>query len=96
MRSVGIKILKNRLSEYVKIAAAGEVVLITDGDRVVAELTPPASGRARQLPDAALAEAVRMGWIIPPLMREGELPRTTPVGKLEEILDDLRKDRAAR
>ena len=38
MRSVGIKVLKNKLSEYIRLVAAGETVLITDRDRVVAEL----------------------------------------------------------
>ncbi|MGH6981402.1 MAG: type II toxin-antitoxin system Phd/YefM family antitoxin [Stellaceae bacterium] len=33
MRSVGIKVLKNKLSEYVRLAAAGETVLVTDRDR---------------------------------------------------------------
>ena len=40
MRSVGLKILKNRLSEYVRLAAAGETVAITDRGRVVAEIVP--------------------------------------------------------
>ena len=38
MRAVGLKVLKNKLSEYVRMAANGETVLITDRDRVVAEL----------------------------------------------------------
>lgn len=41
MRSVGLKVLKNKLSEYVRIAAGGETVLVTDRDRVVAEIVPP-------------------------------------------------------
>ena len=44
MRSVGLKILKNRLSEYVRLAAAGETVLMTDRNRVVAEIVPPQPG----------------------------------------------------
>ena len=36
MRTVGLKVLKNKLAEYVRIAAAGERVLISDRDRVVA------------------------------------------------------------
>ena len=67
MRAVGIKNLKNRLSEYVRLAASGETVLVTDRDRVVAELGPPRAGRAERLEDAALAEAVRNGWLTPPL-----------------------------
>jgi len=59
MRSVGLKVLKNKLSEYVRHAAGGETVLITDRDRVVAELVPPQPGRSPLLADARLAEAVR-------------------------------------
>ena len=33
MRTVGLKILKNKLSEYVRLAAAGETIVITDRDR---------------------------------------------------------------
>ena len=35
MRSVGIKLLKNRLREYIRLAAGGETVLVTDRDRAV-------------------------------------------------------------
>ena len=35
MRSVRIKVLKNRLSEYVRLAASGETVLVTDRDRLI-------------------------------------------------------------
>ena len=38
MRAVGLKVLKNRLSEYVRLAASGETVLVTDRERIVAEL----------------------------------------------------------
>jgi antitoxin (DNA-binding transcriptional repressor) of toxin-antitoxin stability system len=41
MRCVGIKTLKNKLSEYVRLAAAGETVLISDRDQVVASLGRP-------------------------------------------------------
>lgn len=66
MRAVGLKILKNKLSEYVRLAAGGETVLVTDRDRVVAELVPPRLGRAERLDDAMLAEGVRRGWLSPP------------------------------
>jgi len=46
MRSVGLKVLKNKLSEYVRLAAGGETVLVTDRDRVVAEIVPPWAGRS--------------------------------------------------
>jgi antitoxin (DNA-binding transcriptional repressor) of toxin-antitoxin stability system len=96
MRSVGIKLLKNRLSEYVRLAAGGETVLVTDRDRVVAELGPPGPGRSPLVSDALLLDAVRQGWISPPLSAVGDLPARKPVMKLSELLHDLRADRADR
>lgn len=96
MRAVGIKILKNRLSEYVKLAAAGEVVLVMDRDRVVAELGPPAPGRSAALADVRLAEAVRRGWITPPVGAIGPPPRGPGVAPLRELLAELAADREDR
>ena len=38
MKEVGIRELKNRLSEYVRLVRSGEVVMVTDRGEVVAEL----------------------------------------------------------
>ena len=59
MRSVGTKHLKSKLSEYIRLAAGGETVLITDRDRVVAELGPPAPGRSPSVSDALLSLVLR-------------------------------------
>ncbi len=96
MRCVGLKVLKNRLSEYVKIAAAGETVLVTDRDRVVAELTAPASTRGAWVSDALLADAVRQGWVVPPAMPQAGAPPRVPVcswADLQSDLDAAREDR---
>src|SRR5260370_22300873 len=87
MRSVGLKVLKNKLSEYVRLAAGGETVLVTDRDRVVAEIVPPHPDRSPLLADAVLAEAVRRGWLRPPLS-VGAPPRR-PVAPTDEILREL-------
>lgn len=77
MRAVGIKVLKNKLSEYVRLAQQGETMLVTDRDRVVAQLSPPQKSRSPMLADALLAEAIRQGWITPPSMQsEGPPPRS--------------------
>lgn len=95
MRSVGLKVLKNKLSEYVRIAAAGETVLVTDRDRVVAELRPP-QGRGPMSADALLAEAMRKGLLSAPMMvREGPPPRA-PVAPLAQVLAELQSDRDDR
>jgi antitoxin (DNA-binding transcriptional repressor) of toxin-antitoxin stability system len=96
MRAVGLKVLKNKLSEYVRLAAGGETVLVTDRDRVVAELCPPNPGRSLVLADAMLAEAVRNGWLSPARLRPGTPPPRAPVAKLEAVLRDLARDRADR
>jgi antitoxin (DNA-binding transcriptional repressor) of toxin-antitoxin stability system len=95
MRSVGLKVLKNRLSEYVRLAASGERVLVTDRDRVVAELVPPAEGRPRMVSDAMFAEAVRRGHITPAALPPGTPPRR-PAAPLADILRGLDSDRDDR
>ena len=83
MRSVGIKALNSRLSEYVRLAASGETILVTDRDRVVAELGPlretrspvfadafPGRRGAVRRPDAAGADRYRAA----PAPRAGCLP----------------------
>lgn len=96
MRIVGIKDLKNQLSEYVRAAAAGEIVLVTDRNRVVAELVPPAAGRVVSPADALLADAVRQGWVTPPPLAGSGTPPRRPVAPLADILAELNDDRDAR
>ena len=96
MRAVGVKTLKNKLSEYVRLAAAGETVLVTDRDRVVAELGPPRASRAPEVGDALLAHAVREGWVTPPVLTRSETPARLPVAPLSEILRGLESDRSDR
>ena len=96
MRSVGLKVLKNKLSEYDRLAAGGETVLVTDRDRVVAEIVPPQPGRSPLLADALLAEAVREGWLTPPLLAGSGAPPRKPVMALRDLMRDLQQDREDR
>jgi antitoxin (DNA-binding transcriptional repressor) of toxin-antitoxin stability system len=96
MRAVGIKLLKNRLSEYVRLAAAGETVLVTDRDQVVAQLGPPESARSSSVTDALLADAIREGLVTPARLPPGPPPEVDPVAPLEDILQELAADREDR
>ena len=96
MRAVGLKVLKNKLSEYVRLAAAGETVLVTDRDKVVAELVPPRAGRSTFLADARLAEAVRCGWLTPPLLPADDTPPRAPVAPVDALMNELSQDRDGR
>jgi antitoxin (DNA-binding transcriptional repressor) of toxin-antitoxin stability system len=96
MRAVGLKVLKNKLAEYVRLARGGETILVTDRDRVVAEIVPPREGRSPAVADAVLAELVRQGWVTPPARPlTGAAPRA-PVAAFQDLmreLDEARDDR---
>lgn len=96
MRAVGIKVLKNKLSEYVRLAEHGETILVTDRDRVVAEMGPPEAGRSPLVADATLAEAVRHGWITPPALPATGVPPCSPVMSFRELQRELEQDRSER
>lgn len=60
MKTVGIRELKNRLSEYIRQVRSGEGLLVTDRGEVVAELAPPGHGATDvSVPPGLLALAKR-------------------------------------
>jgi antitoxin (DNA-binding transcriptional repressor) of toxin-antitoxin stability system len=96
MRAVGLKVLKNKLSEYVRLAQGGETILVTDRDRVVAELTPPRPDRGPSVSDAVLAEMIRKGWVTPPARPLTGPPPRAPITSLSELMRELDEDRSDR
>ncbi len=96
MRSVGLKVLKNKLSEYIRLAAGGETVLVTDRDRVVAEIVPPQTGRSPLLADALLADAVRAGWLTPAVLAGNNPPPRKPIMTFRDLAKELQQDREDR
>lgn len=99
MKTVGIKELKNKLSEYVQLAKAGEVVAITHRGEVVAELRAPRTSNHPLMDDPWFAEQVRRGNITPSTVPPGtplNLKRNYPRVPLEEILRDLDESREDR
>jgi prevent-host-death family protein len=60
MKTVGVRDLKDRLSEYLREVKAGESVLVTDRGAVVAEICSPGySNRDASVPPGLLALAKR-------------------------------------
>ena len=95
MRAVGIRVLKNKLSEYVRLAESGETVLVTDRDRVVAELGPQTPGGPWwRMPFWQTRSAVG-SWTAPAAPGSGP-PPSRPVMSLSALLDDLASDREDR
>jgi antitoxin (DNA-binding transcriptional repressor) of toxin-antitoxin stability system len=61
MKTVGVRELKNRLSEYIRQVRSGEGVLVTDRGEVVAELSPPGHMAADISVPPGLAALARRG-----------------------------------
>ena len=57
---------------------SGETILVTDRDRVVAELGPLRESRNPVLADAFLTEAVRSGVFAPPVLAGSVPPLGSP------------------
>lgn len=93
MISVGLRDLKNRLSEYVRLVRQGEDVLVTDRGEVVAEIRRVGSPRPDE-PYAGLEELACRG-----LARLGEknrpdlYPRMPSVMRPGEVFDLLDEER---
>ena len=58
MAAVGIRELKNRLSQYLKRVRAGERLVVTERGKPVAIISPPSVTRADQRIEAMLREGV--------------------------------------
>jgi antitoxin (DNA-binding transcriptional repressor) of toxin-antitoxin stability system len=63
MRTVGIRELKNRLSEYIRHVRSGESVLVTDRGEVIAELSPPGRGLTDASVPAGLLGLAKRGLL---------------------------------
>ena len=100
MKAVGIKLLKNHLSRYLKEVQAGELIWVTDRDEVIAEIhkpTTPLPGKLSRL-EAFLNQQERLGKIrrakANVSMRSAlNLPPFPIKIDLQELLDEVRADR---
>lgn len=97
MKAVGLRELKNRLSEYVRQVHAGEEILVTDRGTVVAELGPPGRVNATSAESAGLAELSKRGLLTLGAANDAaaypHLPRRLSPGQAAELLDDERGPR---
>jgi antitoxin (DNA-binding transcriptional repressor) of toxin-antitoxin stability system len=95
MKAVGIRELKNRLSEYLRLVRSGEEILVTDRGEVVAELRQPSPRVA--LPYPALLEVVRQGRARIGLPNRPDLypalGAVVPPGSAAKLLDEERGPR---
>jgi antitoxin (DNA-binding transcriptional repressor) of toxin-antitoxin stability system len=95
MKVVGLRELKNRLSEYVREVRAGEEVIVTDRGQAVAELRPPGTVRDEKLPPGLLALAKAGALSLGAPNRADlypHLPRRSKIS-VRSLLDHERGDR---
>jgi len=91
VHTVGLKTLKNKLSEYVRLAASGQTVVITDRNRIVAEIVPP-----RRDSSTFFERGVREGWLTPPTNPATEAPPRHPMVPFDVLMKELERDREDR
>lgn len=99
MRAVGVKQLKNRLSEFLRLVRAGEVVLVTDREVVIAELRPPESTSIpSEAPNAKersiLDHLIETGLVNRPKKRRLALSAHSLSERMPSLLEDLLKERS--
>lgn len=102
MKAVGVRELKAQLSRYLRDVQAGEIVLVTDRGRVVAELRRPSDSTPAQETELDrklrhLAERVpmRIGEPLDPsfYLNKPPLSQPLPAGTAQQWLDEDREDR---
>lgn len=83
--NVGVRELKQHLSEYLRRVGEGETIQVTDRGKPIAVLSPtPAAD--------PLAKGIEEGWIRPPLSN-GPIGETPGAKVHRRVLDLLNEDR---
>jgi prevent-host-death family protein len=100
MKTVGVKMLKNNLSKYLKLVRQGETVLVTDRNEVVAEIRRPQKQGAEERFRAFLEEEARLGRVrlatshdSKAFERLAALPRPKVPVDIQALMDEIREDR---
>ena len=94
MRAIGIRELKARLSSVLRDVQNGEVVLVTDRGRVVAELRSPTASRWAESPQERAIARLAAGGELRVAERRAPAYQRSPVksraGLARQLLDEDR------
>ena len=98
MKTVGIRELKNQLSEYLRRVRSGESVLVTDRGEVIAEFSPPGRVPADASVPAGLIGLARRGLLTLGSPRDDSVYVALPRARrgrrsASELLDEERGSR---
>ena len=99
MKAIGVRELKAQLSRYLREVQTGEIVLVTDRGRVIAELrSPTVTPRPESEIDRKLRLMAERGGLhigepnSPERYRASPLP-PAPEGTAQRLLDEEREDK---
>jgi len=95
VKTVGVKELRNRLSEYLRDVRRGTRVLVTDRSAVVAEFRQPGPDPLADGRHPRAAEWLDSGLLTPPSRAKVSLPSSPvsqPAGTSRAIIDALREE----
>lgn len=99
MQTVGVRELKNKLSEYLRRVRLGECVLVTDRGSIVAELLPPGHRQADPALPAGLQSLSSRGLLTLGTPAGADLypalPRKQP-GRRRSVAELLDEERGTR
>lgn len=94
MKTVGLRELKNRLSEYVRLVRSGRGIRVTDRGEVVAELLPPHQSITDADGRRGLVSLIDRGSLSPGARNDPRLypkrRKLLPRGTLRRLLDEER------
>jgi antitoxin (DNA-binding transcriptional repressor) of toxin-antitoxin stability system len=93
MKAVAVKELKNRLSSYLRDVRGGEVVLVTDRGRVIAELRQPTHGLTVTPYDEAVERLCAEGLLVRGLPHDARAYRASPLRRAVASADLLAAER---
>ena len=99
MVTVGIRNLKNSLSQYLKMVKRGERIVVTDHNRIVAQIIPASvTDRKTSLLEDYIAEKIKTGKLTPATKKTTlHLERATEdsvdQNEIEKVYEQTRNDR---
>lgn len=80
MSTVGVKELKNRLTEYLRLAKNGEEIIVTDRGRPIALIQAIHGTQGPTSIEARLAKAASQGHLVLPSGRRSKKTRLIRIG----------------
>ncbi len=98
MKTIGVRDLKTHLSAHLKDVARGDIILVTDRGRVVAELRPPGAAERSLSPEEIRHRKLVDRGVLRPAAAPGPVPWARPLRRLlrsgtsQELLDAERAE----